>query len=107
MYDKGNMDGACKIFVHVMDTKNCHPPQCADSNYQSCPEYTYVDNTPTFPSGHGIVDPYFNIAQNYGYANWMFQTNQGPSFPAHQFLFTGTSAPVFNDGDNNMAVVRG
>jgi len=24
----------------------------------------------------------------------MFQTNQGPSFPAHQFLFSGTSAPV-------------
>jgi len=24
----------------------------------------------------------------------MFQTNEGPSFPAHQFLFTGTSAPV-------------
>jgi hypothetical protein len=28
----------------------------------------------------------------------MFQTNQGPSFPAHQFLFTGTSAPIqYND----------
>jgi len=24
----------------------------------------------------------------------MFQSNEGPSFPAHQFLFTGTSAPV-------------
>src|SRR5260370_2046822 len=24
----------------------------------------------------------------------MFQTNQGPSFPAHQFLFSGTSAPT-------------
>jgi len=24
----------------------------------------------------------------------MFQTNEGPSFPSHQFLFTGTSAPV-------------
>jgi len=23
----------------------------------------------------------------------MFQTNQGPSFPAHQFLLSGTSAP--------------
>lgn len=28
----------------------------------------------------------------------MFQTNQGPSFPAHQFLFSGTSAPLaYND----------
>jgi phospholipase C len=27
----------------------------------------------------------------------MFQTNQGPSFPAHQFLFGATSAPSAND----------
>ena len=27
----------------------------------------------------------------------MFQTNQGPSFPAHQFLFGGTSAPTAGD----------
>jgi phospholipase C len=47
------------------------------------------------PVVYGIVEPYFQIATNYGYANWMFQTNQGPSFPAHQFLFTGTSAPTF------------
>jgi len=33
------------------------------------------------------------LASSYGFANRMFQTNQGPSFPAHQFLFTGTSAP--------------
>src|SRR5258708_4957112 len=25
----------------------------------------------------------------------MFQTNQGPSFPAHQFLFSGSSAPTW------------
>jgi phospholipase C len=38
--------------------------------------------------------PYFDIAMNYGYANCMFQTNEGPSFPAHQVIFSGTSAPV-------------
>jgi phospholipase C len=27
----------------------------------------------------------------------MFQTNQGPSFPAHQFIFGGTSAPTAAD----------
>jgi hypothetical protein len=37
---------------------------------------------------------YFQIAQQYGYANYFFQTNQGPSFEAHQFLFTGSSAPT-------------
>jgi hypothetical protein len=40
------------------------------------------------------VQPYFDIAINYGFANYMFQTNEGPSFPAHQFIFSGTSAPI-------------
>jgi phospholipase C len=51
------------------------------------PEFKYVDNST------GTVQPYFEIARNYGFANRMFQTNQGPSFPAHQFLFGGTSQP--------------
>jgi len=29
----------------------------------------------------------------YGYANYMFQTNQGPSYPSHLFTFGGTSQP--------------
>jgi hypothetical protein len=32
----------------------------------------------------------------------MFQTNQGPSFPAHQFLFVATSAPSANDDHNGI-----
>jgi hypothetical protein len=40
------------------------------------------------------VQPYFDIATTYGFANYMFQTNEGPSFEAHQFIFSGTSAPV-------------
>jgi phospholipase C len=40
------------------------------------------------------VQPYFDIATHYGFANYFFQTNQGPSLPAHQFLLSGTSAPV-------------
>jgi phospholipase C len=35
---------------------------------------------------------YCQLAQKYGFANRMFQTNQGPSFPAHQFLISGTSS---------------
>jgi phospholipase C len=42
------------------------------------------------------VGPYVSMAQQYGWANFMFQTNQGPSFPAHQFIFGGTSAPDLN-----------
>lgn len=40
------------------------------------------------------VQPYFDIATTYSFANYMFQTNEGPSFEAHQFIFAGTSAPV-------------
>ena len=43
------------------------------------------------------VAPYTTLAQQYGWANFMFQTNQGPSTPAHQILFGGTSAPTAND----------
>jgi phospholipase C len=43
------------------------------------------------------MNPYFDIATQYGFANYMFQTNQGPSFPAHLFLFGGTSAPTAED----------
>jgi len=57
----------------------------------SKPQFRYVNN-----SG-GIVNPYLTMVTQYGWANYMFQTNQGPSFPAHQFLFGGTSAPSAAD----------
>lgn len=47
------------------------------------PTYTYVR--------YKDVEPYFQIASQYGYANRMFQTNEGPSFPSHLFIFGGTS----------------
>lgn len=37
------------------------------------------------------VAPYFAMARQYTFADKMFQTNQGPSFPAHQYLISGTS----------------
>jgi phospholipase C len=55
----------------------------------NCPSqanYRYVDNST------GIITPYLQMVLQYGWANYMFQTNQGPSFPAHQFLFGATSA---------------
>ena len=55
------------------------------------PQYKYVDNS------QGLLNPYLDLATQYGWANYMFQTNQGPSFPAHQFIFGGTSAPTAAD----------
>jgi phospholipase C len=99
-YDSGSMDGACTISAGVKST--CASPMCTVNGKQKpCPEYTFVSNT-KFDGVHGILDPYFQLARQNGFANYMFQTNQGPSFPAHQFLFSGTSQPTaFNDpGDN-------
>lgn len=51
-----------------------------------CPSYSYVKKAD--------VKPYFDIATAYGFANYMFQSDEGPSPSPHQFLFTGTSAPT-------------
>jgi phospholipase C len=57
--------------------------------------YAYVQNTAVKnydgTKGH-LLDPYLTYATQYGWANFMYQTNQGPSYPAHQFIFSGTSA---------------
>ncbi len=62
--------------------------------------YAYVQNSAvtnyTGPPGH-LLDPYLTFAKQYGWANYMFQTNQGPSYPAHQYLFAGTSAVTAAD----------
>jgi phospholipase C len=60
---------------------------CTAGTCPTRPQYAYVDNST------GILNPYLTLATQYGWANYMFQTNQGPSFPAHQFLFGATSAP--------------
>jgi phospholipase C len=88
-YDNGAMDGA--YLNNVNAGKGCTAP--AD------PEYSFVDNSST-TNPPNEVQPYFDIAKQFGWANYMFQTNQGPSFEAHLFLFSGTSAPVYEDGES-------
>jgi phospholipase C len=78
MYDGGKMDGAGLINVNCAPTaQNCPPPNA---------QFMYVN-----PSD---VQPYFQLAEQYTFGDRMFQTNQGPSFPAHQFIISGTSAPT-------------
>jgi phospholipase C len=79
MYDNGKMDGANKVAVScAAGAQNCPPAN---------PQFKYVDNST------GNLDPYFQLAEQYTFGDRMFQTNQGPSFPAHQFIISGTSAP--------------
>jgi phospholipase C len=76
-YDGGKMDGSDQVATQP-EAGCVVPPN---------PQYRYVDNST------GLVQPYFDMAKQYGFANRMFQTSQGPSFAAHQFLLAGTSAP--------------
>ena len=74
MYDNGKMDGADQVRCEPVSGSSC-PPN---------PQFLYVN-----PSE---VTPYFELAEQYTFGDRMFQTQQGPSFPAHQFIISGTSA---------------
>ncbi|PYX30571.1 MAG: hypothetical protein DMG77_09360 [Acidobacteria bacterium] len=77
MYDGGKMDGADLIPVTCnLATAACPPPT---------PQFKFVNSSEV---------PYFQMAEEYAFGDRMFQTNQGPSFPAHQFIISGTSAPT-------------
>jgi phospholipase C len=76
MYNGGKMDGADKVSISCSANATGCPP--------ANPQFKYVS-----PSE---VQPYFQLAKQYAFGDRMFQTNQGPSFPAHQFIISGTSA---------------
>lgn len=72
-------------------------------------QFMYVYNTPVANSDGtrgGLLDPYITLATTYGWANRMFQTNQGPSYPAHQFIFGATSAPTAADDAQGIFVAE-
>jgi phospholipase C len=72
---------------------NLAPSKCRKGSV--CPNravraYAYVPQSQ--------VQPYYDLAEQYTFADRMFETNQGPSFPAHQYLISGTSA--ISDGSD-------
>jgi phospholipase C len=77
------VNGACKMDGADLVKVNCAPKalNCPPPN----PQFVYVD-----PND---VKPYFEMANRWSFSDRMFQTNQGPSYPAHQFILAGTSAP--------------
>ncbi len=83
-YNDGRMNG--------FDTES---ENCYSKNSYKCPpadlaSYGYVPRS--------SVQPYWDLAQRYTFADRMFQTNQGPSFAAHQYLASGTSV-ISNKSD--------
>lgn len=77
-YDGGRMDGLDQNKIKCLGGGT----SCAPANAG----FSYVN-----PSE---VAPYFQMAEQYTFCDRMFQTNQGPSFPAHQIIISGTSAPT-------------
>ncbi len=74
-YDGGKMDGFDRVYSRC--SGKC-PPK--DSRM-----YAFVPRTQ--------AQPYFAMARQYAFADRMFQSNEGPSFPAHLYIISGTSAP--------------
>jgi phospholipase C len=83
MCDLNSSTGQCAMDGADLITITCQKgvSGCPPAN----PQFMYVN-----PAD---VTPYFQMAEQYSFADRMFQTNEGPSFPAHQFIISGTSAP--------------
>jgi phospholipase C len=81
-YNGGQMNGFDKVSSTCYGATYCMP--------QGVRAYGFVP--------HGEVAPYFDMAEQYAFGDRMFQTNEGPSFPAHQYIVSGTS--TIYDGSN-------
>jgi phospholipase C len=76
-YDIGRMNGFSDEYI------NCYAQRRTACPPRDVASYGYVPR--------GETQPYWTMAERYTFADEMFQTNQGPSFPAHQYLVSGTS----------------
>jgi phospholipase C len=76
-YNSGNMNGFSS------EAEVCFAKHNSDCPKRAVAAYGYVPKNET--------EPYWNMAETYTFADNLFQTNQGPSFPAHQYIVSGTS----------------
>lgn len=75
-YDNGDMDGFDSEPMKCRRQAKCPSPDVA--------AYAYVPQDE--------VKPYWSMGEQYAFADKMFATNEGPSFPAHQYIISGTSS---------------
>lgn len=85
-YNGGRMNGFDLEPVHIQGGGGGGAPPY--------PEYAYL--------APYHVAPYFQLAERFAFADRFFQTNQGPSFPAHLYLISGTASP---NGAGDLAVI--
>jgi len=74
-YAGGNMNGFDLAKSRCANSGSCPPP--AQRAYAKVPKKE--------------AKPYWDMAREWVLGDRMFQTNQGPSFPAHQYIISGTS----------------
>jgi phospholipase C len=74
-YNDGNMDGFNRESVSCIAHNRCPS--------QGVAAYGYVPESE--------IEPYWQMAKEYVFGDDMFQSNEGPSFPAHQYIISGTS----------------
>jgi phospholipase C len=77
-YANGGMNGFDR--VHSNCRHHTGQPKCPPRGDRA---YAYLPR--------GEVQPYWEMARQYTLADETFETDQGPSFPAHQYLVSGTS----------------
>jgi len=72
----GELNGFNEVAVSACHVGKTCPPRDVRA-------YGYVPQTE--------VEPYFEMARRYAFGDRTFETNEGPSFPAHQYIISGTS----------------
>jgi phospholipase C len=85
-YNGGQMNGFTTETV-----KTPPSPSPSPSPVPTDPAYAYVPQS-------SQTQPYWTLAEQYAFADHMFATNQGPSFPAHLYLISGTGWDGLSDG---------
>jgi phospholipase C len=70
-----------------------HTPPTPCPTYE--PIYTYVQA--------GDIQPYIQLAQQFAFADHVLQTNQGPSYPAHEYLVGAQSGRPIAIAENPSA----
>jgi phospholipase C len=97
------MNGADLIPCHLDYLRATHPGEGPDAIPEGAglpdPARTTIKKAPNCSFAYvdpADIQPYLSLVSQYGFANYVFSI-QGGSFPGHQFLFAGTSAPSAQD----------
>jgi phospholipase C len=91
-YDGGAMDGFDEEIVRYRS--RCRDPH----NKPTCWLLRDMTSEST-PTAYGFVPPseikpYWMMAENYALGDQMFASNNGPSYPSHQYMIAGQAATV-------------